>query len=235
MTEKTILIISDELNLLRSLRRNLLSRGYEVLIALDDEEVSHFISKPEASLYVINLDFETLEIDGLKIVQDIRKNSSTPIIVLSTVGSEDLKIQALDSGADDYLVMPFGMGEFLARVRAMLRRWSVQRADESDKEKMIVFGEMLIDVHIRQVKINGEIIHLTPLEYDLLYYLAKNQGRVITHHELLQKVWGPEYGNEREYLRVFVSQIRKKIEANPVRPGYILTEPRIGYRFAIGK
>ena len=235
MIEKTILLISDELNLLRSLRRNLISRGYEVFVALDDQEASHFIAKPDASLFVINLDFETLKIDGLDIVREIRENSNAPIIVLSAVGSENLKIQALDLGADDYLVMPFGMGEFLARVRATLRRWSSQRADKIDERKVIIFGRLLINVDARQVKVNGETIHLTPLEYDLLYYLANNQGRVITHRELLRKIWGPEYGDEREYLRVFVSQIRKKVEADPARPAYILTEPRIGYSFAIEK
>jgi len=235
MIEKTILLISDELNLLRSLRSSLISRGYEVIIALDDKEASHFIAKPDTSLFVINLDFETLEVNGLDIVQEIRKNSEAPIIVLSAVGSENLKIQALDLGADDYLVMPFGMGEFLARVRDALRRWSSQPSVGSDERKIMISGDLLIDVDARQVKINGETIHLTPLEYDLLYYLAKNQGRVITHRELLRKIWGPEYGDEREYLRVFVSQIRKKVEADPAHPTYILTEPRIGYRFAIDK
>lgn len=234
MTEKNILLISDEINLLRTLRRNLTSRGYEVLVALDDKEASHFISRPDANLFIINLDFETLEINGLDIVREIRENSHAPIIVLSAVGSENLKIQALDLGADDYLVMPFGMGEFLARVRATLRRWSAQQSGSDDKTKVIVSGNLLIDVDAHQVRIDGEIIHLTPLEYDLLYYLAQNQGRVITHRELLRKIWGPEYGDEREYLRVFVSQIRKKVEDTPESPVHILTEPRIGYRFAIG-
>jgi len=233
MAEKNILLISDELNLLRSLRSSLISRGYEVFIALDDKEVSHFIAKPDISLFVVNLDFETLEINGLDIVCEIRENSGAPIIVLSAVGSENLKIQALDLGADDYLVMPFGMGEFLARVRAALRRWSSRPSADVKENKMMISGKLLIDVDARQVKINGETIHLTPIEYDLLYYLAKNQGRVITHSELLRKIWGPEYSDEREYLRVFVSQIRKKVEADPARPVYILTEPRIGYRFAV--
>jgi two-component system KDP operon response regulator KdpE len=235
MVEKNILLISDELNLLRTLRRNLISRGYEVLVALDDKEASHSIAKTDASLYIISLDFETIEIDGLDIVREIRKKSSAPIIVLSAIGSENLKIQALDLGADDYLVMPFGMGEFLARVRATLRRWSSQQKGSDNKNKVIISGHLQIDVDARQVRDRGKLIHLTPLEYDLLYYLAENKGRVITHRELLQKIWGPEYGDEREYLRVFISQIRKKVEADPASPVYILTEPRIGYRFAIGE
>jgi two-component system, OmpR family, KDP operon response regulator KdpE len=235
MTEKNILLISDELSLLRTLRHNLTSRGYEVSVALDDVETSHFISKSNTHLFIINLDFETLEINGLDIVRKIRENSRAPIIVLSAVGSENLKIQALDLGADDYLVMPFGMGEFLARVRATLRRWSSQQSSSGNKNKVIISGNLQIDVDAHQVRLNGEIIHLTPLEYDLLYYLAKNQGRVVTHRELLRKIWGPEYGDEREYLRVFVSQIRKKVEDTPESPTYILTEPRIGYRFAISE
>ncbi|MFC1959312.1 winged helix-turn-helix domain-containing protein [Chloroflexota bacterium] len=232
MMTNNILLISDELNLLRTLRRNLLSRGYEVVVAWDEKDISYFINEPDTSLFIINLDFETLAINGLDIVRKIRENSDAPIIVLSTVGSENLKIQAMDLGADDYLVMPFGMGEFLARVRVALRRWFSLSSAVSTENKIIVSGKLFINVDARQVIINGETIHLTPLEYDLLYYLAKNQGRVIVHRELLREIWGPEYGDEREYLRVFVSQIRKKVEDDPARPAYILTEPRIGYRFA---
>lgn len=232
MMTNNILLISDELNLLRTLRRNLLSRGYEVVVAWDEKDIFYFISEQEASLYVINLDFETLEINGLDVVRKIREHNDAPIIVLSTIGSENLKIQAMDLGADDYLVMPFGMGEFLARVRVALRRWLSQSSTIKVDNRVITSGKLFINVDARQVIINGETIHLTPLEYDLLYYLAKNQGKVIAHRELLREIWGPEYGDEREYLRVFISQIRKKVEEDPARPAYILTEPRIGYRFA---
>lgn len=232
MMTTNILLISDELNLLRTLRRNLLSRGYEVVVAWDEKDIFYFIGEQQVSLYVINLDFETTEINGLDVVRKIREHSNAPIIVLSTIGSENLKIQAMDLGADDYLVMPFGMGEFLARVRVALRRWLSQSAIVKTDNRVITSGKLFINVDARQVIINGETIHLTPLEYDLLYYLAKNQGKVIAHRELLREIWGPEYGNEREYLRVFISQIRKKVEPDPTRPAYILTEPRIGYRFA---
>lgn len=228
-----ILLIGDEPNILRAMRRNLVSRGYEVLIALDDQEAHYYISKTEIGLFVINLDFETININGLAIVNMIREKSQAPIIVLSAVGSEDLKIQALDHGADDYLVMPFGMGEFLARVRSGLRRWQTQLAGTTNESKVIVSQNLLIDVAARQVRVDGETVHLTPTEYDLLYYLAKNSGKVMTHRELLQEVWGSEYGDEREYLRVFISQVRRKIEDDPVRPEYILTVPGIGYRFRI--
>ena len=232
MMTNNILLISDEMNLLRTLRRNLLSRGYEVIVAWDEKDIFHFIAQPNTSLYVINLDFETLEVNGLDIVCKIRESSNAPIIVLSTIGSENLKIQAMDLGADDYLVMPFGVGEFLARVRVALRRWHSQSAVVSSNDRAIISGKLSINVDTRQVIVNGETIHLTPLEYDLLYYLATNQGRVVAHRELLREIWGAEYGDEREYLRVFISQIRKKVEEDPTRPAYILTEPRIGYRFA---
>jgi two-component system KDP operon response regulator KdpE len=232
MMTNNILLISEELNLLRTLRRNLLSRGYEVVVAWDEKDIFYFINQPAISLFVVNLDFETLEINGLDIVRRIREKSNAPIIVLSTVGAEHLKIQAMDLGADDYLVMPFGMGEFLARVRVALRRWYSQSAAVSDDNRVIVSGKLFINADARQVIVNGETVHLTPLEYDLLHYLATNQGKVITHRELLREIWGSEYGDEREYLRVFISQIRKKVEEDPSRPAYILTEPRIGYRFA---
>ena len=125
------------------------------------------------------------------------------------------------------------MGEFLARTRSALRRWSSQQAGSMGGNKVIVSGDLMIDIEARQVQVHGEQIHLTPTEYDLLNYLAKNKGKVITHRELLQEIWGPEYGDEREYLRVFISQVRKKIEKDPVRPKFILTEPGVGYRFAI--
>ncbi|HDD61456.1 MAG TPA: response regulator transcription factor [Chloroflexi bacterium] len=231
MKEKSILLVSDELNLLRTLRRNLISRGYEVSVALDDKEASHFISSLDTSLFIICLDFETVELNGLEIIREIREKSEAPIIVISAVGSENLKIEALDFGADDYLVIPFGMEEFLARVRSALRRWSSQMADHQIEENIMIFGKLHIYTNIHQVNVDGKKIHFTPLEYDLLYFLAQNRGRVVTHRELLRKIWGPEYGDEREYLRVFISQIRKKIEIDPASPVHIVTEPRIGYRF----
>ena len=189
------------------------------------------ISRTEFDLHILNLDFSTLDVDGLAICRQVREASLAPIIVLSTVGSEKMKIDALDLGADDYLVMPFSMGEFLARVRSALRRWATYRTNKPQKVNLIASGDLLIDSDSRQVTVNGREIHLTPTEYDLLYYLAKNEGKVITHRELLQSVWGPEYGDEREYLRVFISQLRRKIEQESLHPKHILTEPGVGYRF----
>jgi two-component system, OmpR family, KDP operon response regulator KdpE len=153
------------------------------------------------------------------------------IIVLSAIGSETTKIDALDVGADDYLVLPFGMEEFLARVRASLRRWGLMNTGRIDRDRMILSRDLLIDTETRQVRLRGEIVKLTPREYDILVYLARHAGKVILHRELLKAVWGNEYGEEREYLRVFISQLRHKIEYDPMRPLYILTEPGVGYRF----
>jgi len=231
MAPAKILLINDEPNILRTLRRNLTSRGYEVSIALDDEETQTMISRTDFDLHILNLDFSIIDVDGLAICRQVREASLAPIIVLSTVGSEKVKIDALDLGADDYLVMPFSMGEFLARVRSALRRWASYREKKPLKTNLTISEDLLIDSDARQVTVNGDEVHLTPTEYDLLFYLAKNEGKVITHRELLQSVWGPEYGDEREYLRVFISQLRRKIEQDSLHPQHILTEPGVGYRF----
>jgi two-component system KDP operon response regulator KdpE len=231
MNSTRILLISEEPNILRTLRRNLTSRGYDVSIALDDQEAIEMINGVEFELYILDLDFKTAQVDGLAICRQIRKLSYAPIIVLSTVGSERIKIEALDLGADDYQVMPFAMGEFLARVRSALRRWATYRTSVTNRNNIILIRDMLIDPESRQVSIRGKQIHLTPTEYELLYYLAQNSGKVLTHRKLLQSVWGAEYGDEREYLRVFISQLRRKIEDDPLRSTYILTEPGVGYRF----
>ncbi|NKQ34578.1 MAG: response regulator transcription factor [Chloroflexi bacterium] len=232
MTSAKILLINDEPNILRTLRRNLTSRGYEVSIALDDEETLSMISRTEFDLHILNLDFNTLDVDGLAICRRVREVSLAPIIVLSAVGSEKMKIEALDLGADDYLVMPFSMGEFLARARSALRRWATYQSGKPKRVNIIASNDLLIDMDARRVTVQGQEIHLTPTEYDLLEYLAKNEGKVITHRVLLQAVWGPEYSDEREYLRVFISQLRRKIEQDSLHPKHILTEPGVGYRFA---
>ncbi len=231
MAPSKILLINDEPNILRTLRRNLISRGYEVSIAFDGDETQLMTSRSEFDLHILNLDFSTPDIDGLKICRQVREVSLAPIIVLSTMGSEKTKIEALDLGADDYLVMPFSMGEFLARVRSALRRWATYHAGKPQTANLISSDDLLIDSDSRQVSVLGEEVHLTPTEYSLLHYLAKNEGKVITHRELLQAVWGPEYGDEREYLRVFISQLRRKIEQDSIHPKHILTEPGVGYRF----
>lgn len=232
MEQPKILLIGDEPNILRTLRRNLISRGYYVDIALDDIDAIRLADQNDPDLFIIILDFSLVNVDGLMICAELRKKTHSPIIVLSGIGSESVKIKALDIGADDYLDMPFSMEEFLARVRVALRRWIAYSNNESKNEGMILEKNLLIDVSAMKVTVSGEPIHLTPTEFKLLHYLAENMGKVVPHRELLKAVWGEVYGDEREYLRVFVSQLRQKIEVDPVRPEYILTVPGVGYRFA---
>jgi two-component system, OmpR family, KDP operon response regulator KdpE len=227
----SILLIGDEPNILKTLRQNLTSRGYEVSLALDDVEACQMASTGDFDLYVLILDFNASSVDGLSICASMRDVSQSPLVVLSAVGSEHVKIKALDLGADDYLVMPFSMEEFLARVRSALRRWFAYKTGNVAQGNLILVRGILIDSDAHQVSINGENIRLTPTEYDILLFLAQRMGKVVTHRELLRAVWGTQYGDEREYLRVFISQVRKKIEDDPLKPGYILTEPGVGYRF----
>lgn len=234
MEVSRVLLIGDQPEILRTLRRNLSGRGYEVSLALDDRDAAEVAAREEIDLYVILLDFTTLDVGGLTICKRIRAQSQAPIIVLSTIGAEQTKIRALDLGADDYLEMPFSMEEFLARVRSALRRWSVQKhsANSEPDRRVITSGKLLIDCDSHQVLCDGDEVHLTPTEFRLLEYLARNQGKVISHRKILQEVWGAEYGDEREYLRVYISQLRHKIESEPLNPEHILTEPGIGYRFS---
>jgi two-component system KDP operon response regulator KdpE len=232
MDPAKIVIIGDEPNILRTLRRNLLGRGYDVSIALDDVETLETATQTKPDLFILNLDFATVKIDGLEICAQLRRISQSPIIVLSALGSESIKIQALDLGADDYLVMPFSMEEFLAHVRSALRRWAVFKTGSADQGHLILCEDLLINTESRLVTVRGDPVHLTRTEYGILVYLAKRAGKVVTHRELLKAIWGQEYGDEREYLRVFISQVRRKIEPDPLRPTFILTEPGVGYRFA---
>lgn len=232
MNSINILLIGDEPNILRTLRRNLTSRGYEVMIAFDDQEAYEMAAKIPPDLFVLNLDFTIIKIDGLAICANLRKISHSPIIILSSIGSETIKIQALDLGADDYLVMPTNMDEFLARVRSALRRWLDFKGGVAKPNHLIMFRELFIDTDTRQVTVRGKPVKFTHTEYDLMLYLVKQADKVITHRELLKAIWGNEYGDEREYLRVFISQLRQKIEQDPLSPTYILTEPGVGYRFS---
>jgi two-component system KDP operon response regulator KdpE len=232
MSASRILLIGDDPNMLRTLRRNLVGRGYDVHIALDDEETYGLASQVAPDLFILNLDFTSIQLDGLEICKQLCTLSRSPIIVLSSVGSEGMKVRALDMGADDYLVMPFGMEEFLARVRSALRRWGTQNRSDADNESRLIFHrDLLINPNTRQALVRGQPVHLTKTEFDILLYLARQGGKVVTHRDILRNVWGDMYGDEREYLRVFVSQLRHKIEDDPLRPVYILTEPGIGYRF----
>ena len=225
-----ILLIGDDPNILRTIRRNLVSRGYRVSIALDDQESYMLVSQIHPHLCILIMDFTTINLDGIQVCQRLRELTPNPIIVLSALGMPKMEVQALDHGADDYITMPFGMQEFLARVRSALRRSSLMDAGDSAKNRVIVVGDLMIDTEYRLVIVRGEETHFTPTEYNLLVYLAQRAGKMITHRELLREIWGGEYGDEREYLRVYISQIRQKIELDPLRPKYIVTEPGVGYR-----
>lgn len=221
-----ILVVDDEPQIARVLRRGLSARGYEVQTASDGEEALSAFSQWPADLVITDLSMP--QMGGLELCRRLRKLTQAPIIVLSVKGEEKTKVEALDAGADDYVTKPFGMDELLARVRATLRRAT---AAVEREVREIELGDFRVDLEARTVIVRGEEIHLTPKEYELLVYLIRHVGKVLTHRVLLGAIWGGDYTEQTEYLRVFVGQLRKKIEADPSKPRYILTEPWVGYRF----
>jgi two-component system KDP operon response regulator KdpE len=226
MNETRILVVDDEPQITRVLRRSLSSKGYEVQVAEDGEEALDVFRKWNPDIVITDLFMPRM--GGLELCRRIRKTSQVPILILSVKGEERAKVEALDTGADDYVTKPFGMDELFARIRVALRRSSMPVNNETST---IELGDFTIDQNARVVKIRGKEIHLTPKEYDLLLYFIKNPGRVLTHRTLLGAVWGGESVEQSEYLRVFIGQLRKKIEVDPAKPKYIVTEPWIGYRF----
>lgn len=226
MNETRILVVDDEPQITRVLRRSLSSKGYEVQIAEDGEEALDVFRKWNPDIVITDLFMPRM--GGLELCRRIRKTSQVPILILSVKGEERAKVEALDTGADDYVTKPFGMDELFARIRVALRRTSMPVNNET---ATIEQGDFSIDQSARVVKIRGKEIHLTPKEYDLLLYFIQNPGRVLTHRTLLGAVWGGESVEQSEYLRVFIGQLRKKIEVDPAKPQYIVTEPWIGYRF----
>lgn len=220
-----VLVVDDEPKIRMFIRANLEARGYEVIVAQDGKEA---VEKAGIELPdIIVLDINMPQMDGIEACRRIREWTDTPIIVLSVRGDEKDKVRALDEGADDYITKPFGIEELLARIRVALRRSS------SGNISLPVFaaGDLEVDLSKRLVHKKGAIIKLTGTEYELLTYLISNCDKILTHQELLQNIWGPEYGEESEYLRVFIRQLRRKIEKDPSNPQFILTVPRIGYRF----
>ena len=221
-----ILVVDDESNITRVLRRSLAAHRYEVRTAADGESALDTFSDFQPDLIITDLNMP--EMSGIEFCLEIRKISGVPIIVLSVKGEEKTKVEALDAGADDYITKPFGIDELLARVRATLRR----AATKSEQTQTILSdGDFEVDIAAHRVSIRNQEIHLTPKEFDLLVYLFQNRGKVITHRALLAAVWGGDYTEQTEYLRVFVGNLRKKIEADSSQPKYILTEPWVGYRF----
>ena len=221
-----ILAVDDEPSIRRSLQVHLEGKGYGVLMAPNGEEAMKVFSQHAPDVVIADLILPGM--DGIELTRQIRQASTVPIIVLSAIGEERKKIEALERGADDYVTKPFNMDELVARVRALLRR----AANSQETEPILRSGDLSVNFERRQVMVNGETVRLTPKEYDLLKYLIQHAGKVMTHRMLLSAVWGPAHEDEAQYLRVFVSQLRKKLREDPARPQYIQTDPGVGYRFS---
>jgi two-component system, OmpR family, KDP operon response regulator KdpE len=224
--KQRILVVDDEPQITRVLRRSLITQGYDVHIASDGESALQTFGDWPPDLVVTDLAMPNM--NGLELCRKLRAVSEVPIIVLSVRGEEKTKVEALDCGADDYVTKPFGMDELLARIRATLRR--VPNAT-SESAKVLLAGDFSVDIEARRLTIQDKEVHLTPKEYDLMVFLLRHPGKVLTHRTLLSAVWGGNSVDQTEYLRVLIGQLRKKIEADPANPRYILTEPWIGYRF----
>lgn len=223
---KRILVVDDEPQILRALRQSLTHNRFEVRTASDGESALDTFRDWSPNLVVTDLSMPLM--NGLELCREIRKSSEVPIIVLSVKGEEEIKIEALDLGADDYITKPFSIDELLARIRAALRR--APQLGETAATNLEI-GDFAIDLSKYQVLVRGAEIHLTPKEFELLVYMLKNHGKVLTHRTILSAVWGANAVEQPEYLRVFLGNLRKKIESNPAKPQYILTEPWVGYRF----
>jgi len=227
MTSKPkILVVDDEPQITRVLRTSLSTHGYEVSVANDGETALNLFQQINPDLVITDLSMPRMT--GIELCENIRDLSQAPIIVLSVRGEDKYKIDALDKGADDYVTKPFSINELLARIRANLRRASLSKEPESAEP--IRIGDFHIDLQTRIVEVSGKEVHLTPKEFDLLVYMARHPEKVLTHSVLLKAVWGQQNVQQPEYLRVFINQLRKKIEPDGT-PHYILTEPWVGYRF----
>jgi two-component system KDP operon response regulator KdpE len=224
----TVLVVDDEKPLRDFVRRNLEAREYRVLSASNGLEALAMFKNEQVDLVILDIMMPYL--DGLETARRIRENSVVPIIILTAMGEEADKVRAFDLGVDDYLTKPFGVGELLGRIKAVLRRSSWDQAMIT--EERISRGEIVIDMPRHAVTVQGRVAELTPIEFNLLVYLMRHAGKVLSHRDILQNVWGQEYGNEVEYLRVYIGHLRQKVEADPLKPKYILTERGIGYRFA---
>jgi len=219
-----VLVVDDEPQITRVLKTVLTSQGYQVRVAAEGESALSNVSEWRPELVITDLYMPRM--DGIELCRRIRAVSAVPIIVLSVKGEERMKVEALDSGADDYVTKPFGIDELLARVRAALRRSGADVETAS-----FDIGEFRVDLESRRVHARGQEIRLTPKEFDLFVYMARHPSRVITHRTLLEAVWGEASQEQPEYLRVFMGQLRKKLEPDPSNPRYLVTEPWVGYRF----
>jgi two-component system KDP operon response regulator KdpE len=224
MNSATVLIVDDEPQIRRVLLTILTSQGYSAIEAKSGDEALEKIRTEHTDLILLDVNMPGRS--GIQTCREIREAGDIPIIILTVRNAERDKVQALDAGANDYVVKPFGADELLARIRATLRR-----SAPIGSLPAFVSNDLNIDFEKRSVALRGKTVRLTPKEFELLYYLVANQGRPLPHRRMLQAVWGPDYGEETEYLRVFINQLRKKIEPDPRRPRYIHTEPWVGYRF----
>ncbi len=228
MNAPRILVVDDEPAIRRTLRANLVARGYDVTAVETGEEA---LASALARAYdLVILDLMLPGLSGLDVCRDLRAQSAVPILVLSARGEERAKVRALDLGADDYLTKPFGMDELLARVRALLRRPPVALGSADAESGTLRAGDLAVDLARRQAWHGVAPLDLTPREFDVLAYLVRHAGKVTTHRVLLAGVWGPDYSSETQYLRVFINRLRRKIEPDPAHPTYIVTEPGVGYR-----
>jgi two-component system KDP operon response regulator KdpE len=222
-----ILVVDDEPQLLRALGTNLSARGYEVDLARTGEQALTLAARKHPDLVVLDLGLPGL--DGVEVIHGLRGWTRVPIVVLSVREREADKVAALDAGADDYVTKPFGMDELLARLRAALRR-----AAPAGEEAVVETPDFSVDLAAKRVLRHGAEVKLTPTEWHIVEVLVRNPGKLVGQRQLLQEVWGPQYERETNYLRVYLAQIRRKLEPDPARPRYFLTEPRMGYRFAGG-
>ena len=227
-----ILVVDDEPQLTRVLRTGLKSRGYDVRVASDGLAGFETFTDWHPDLVITDLAMPNM--DGLELCRRLRTISLVPIIILSAKGEEKIKVEALDIGADDFVTKPFGIDELLARVRASLRRATTPSTTEA-APKILEAGDFRVDIESRKVTVRGREVHLTPKEFDLLTYFMNNSGKVLTHRTLLAALWGGNYVEQNEYLRVFVGNLRKKLETDSSVRRYILTEPWVGYRFNPGE
>ena len=227
MTKKSILVVDDELSIIKLLRANLEDCGYRVLAAMDGAEAVRTFEKEQFDLVI--LDITMPKVDGFEVCRRLREWSQIPIIMLSARGDETDKVKCLELGADDYITKPFGASELIARVKAVMRR--TESAAATPTRPSFTSGDLHINFVNRQITIAGKEVKLTPTEYNLLQKLVLNPGKVLTYTHLLQKVWGPEYRDEREYLHVFTGRLRNKLEPDPAHPKYLITVAGVGYKF----
>jgi two-component system KDP operon response regulator KdpE len=227
--QPVVVVVEDDPPIRRFLRTGLRTHGFEVFEAETGRQGLVEAEVRKADLAIIDLGLP--DMDGVEVVKGIREWSDLPIIVLSARSEEQHKIEALDAGADDYLTKPFGLGELLARIRVALRH--VARAPEQRQDEVFSTGSLSVDLLNRWVRVDGQDIHLTPIQFRLLSVLVKNAGKVLTHRQILKEVWGPSYTENAHYLRIYMSQLRQKLEADPAQPQYLLTESGVGYRLRV--